>query len=85
LDDTVISVLQIYPNPFSAEVNIVSAGAGIGAEISLQIFNLTGALVHTEIINRASTTLQLEHLPAGVYFFRFEQDGAVRTERMIKR
>ena len=81
LEDTVLSGLQVYPNPFVNEVNIESVS---GAELSLQIFNVTGVLVYAQRINVANKTLQLGHLPAGVYFFRFEENGNIRTIRVIK-
>ena len=81
LENTVVSVLQVYPNPFVNEVNIETAGK---AEISLQIFDVAGVLVYAQRINAANKTLQLGHLPAGVYFFRFEENGNTQTIRVIK-
>ena len=81
LVDTTVSVLQVYPNPFVNEVNIETAGR---AEISLQIFDVTGVLVYAQRINGTNQTLQLGHLPAGVYFFRFEENGNTQTIRVIK-
>jgi len=72
--------LQICPNPFTDAVHIV----GAYRNTPLQIFNASGAIVHTKIISSPDEIIRLEHLPVGVYFFRLEKDGKVKTEKMIK-
>ena len=83
--------LKIYPNPFTGEVRILGAGAvetrhatSVQMQIQIQIFNAAGALVHVQMITGADETINLEHLPAGMYIFRFEKDGYVRTVRVVK-
>jgi len=50
----------------------------------MQIINAAGAIVHVQNIENSDETINLEHLPAGVYIYRFEKDGNVRTERVVK-
>jgi len=86
--------LQIYPNPFSGEVRIIGAvGAGLapaqqqtgrGQPVPLQVINTAGNIVHTQIITSPDETINLAHLPAGVYFFRFENDGMTKTVKVMK-
>jgi len=83
LGNTVLSSLEVYPTAFQSEVHVASAGA----EVSLQVFNVAGTLVHREEINSKHRTLQLGHLPSGVYLFRFIEanSGDMRTFRAIKK
>jgi len=81
--------LQIYPNPF-ADVVRINVGAGLAPAqhttpaLQLQVINAAGVVVHTQTITGPDETIRLEHLPAGMYFFRLEKDGKVKTEKMIK-
>jgi len=71
--------LKLYPNPFTGAVRITGADGAV-----LHIFNVTGSLVHTQRIENADGVIVLENLPSGLYLFRFEKDGNVRTERVVK-
>ena len=71
--------LQIYPNPFTSAMLITGAEG-----CTLQIINAAGAIVHMQTIIGNDETISFEHLPAGVYIFRFENDGNVWTERVVK-
>ena len=94
VEENVLSELKIYPNPFTGNVRITGAGAAVETrhatsvqiqmQIQMQVINAAGALVHTQMIESDDETIRLEHLPAGVYMFRFEKDGNVRIERVVK-
>jgi len=71
--------LNVFPNPFTGEIRILGADG-----CTLQIINTAGAIVHAQMITNSDETIGLEHLPAGVYVFRFEKDGKVQTERVVK-
>ena len=90
VEELFITNLKIYPNPFKGEVRIVGADAMIetrnatSVQIHLQIINAAGAIVHTRLITGNDETVNLEHLPAGVYIFRLEKDVNVRTEMVVR-
>jgi hypothetical protein len=71
--------LKIYPNPFTGLVRIAGAEG-----CTLQVITEAGAVVHTQKITNPDETIRLEHLPAGVYFFRMEKDGKTKTEKVVK-
>jgi hypothetical protein len=72
--------LNLYPNPFMNELRITNAEG-----CTLRVSNLAGAIVHIQKINNADATLQLGHLPAGMYLFHFEKDGNKRMVKMVKK
>ncbi len=60
--------INIYPNPFSSETTI-EFKEYVSKEIVLEIYNVYGALLHTQIIppQTHSLTLSRNNLPAGFY------------------
>jgi exo-beta-1,3-glucanase (GH17 family) len=78
--------LKIFPNPFTDVVRITGVDAvGSGHALTLRVINAAGASVHTQILTNPGETIRLEHLPAGIYFFRVESDRQVTTVKAIKR
>ena len=91
-----LSELRIYPNPFTGAVRITGAVADVGAGLApaqqkgrgqavpLRIIDAAGVVVHTQMINGNDEIIDLKHLPAGVYIFRFEKDGNVKTVKVVR-
>jgi len=78
--------LQIYPNPFTGAVRIVGAVVETwhATSLKVQIINAAGNIVHTQMLSSPDETIILEHLPAGIYFFRFEMNGMTKTVKVTK-
>ena len=72
--------LNIYPNPFKDLVGFQN----LQGLVQIQIINSAGATVHTQIIENNDKTISVKHLPPGVYLFRFENNGKIRTVRGVK-
>ena len=67
---------SVYPNPATNNVTIESNSA----IISIQIVDLTGAIVQIETQN----TFSIEHLTNGVYLMSIKTDDGTVTKRLIK-
>jgi hypothetical protein len=76
--------LKVYPNPFSDVVHITGANDAAGVT-TLRIFNSNGGIVHTQQLTNPDETLRLGGLPAGMYFFRFDNDGKAITLKVVKK
>ena len=78
--------VNVYPNPFAGTVRITGASSilTMGHAPLLHIINAAGAVVHAQNITNGDETINLEHLPAGVYLFRFENGKNVTTVRVVK-
>ncbi|MEI6766803.1 MAG: T9SS type A sorting domain-containing protein [Bacteroidota bacterium] len=71
------SAVSIYPNPAKNFINIDNA---VNARV--EIYNMLG--MNVARINSAgvSETIDISALPAGSYFIRIENDGAVQTRKI---
>jgi len=73
------NTINVFPNPFTDILYIADAEG-----FTLQVLTQTGAVVHTQRIANPIETVNLQHLPAGIYILRLEKDGVVKTARVVK-
>jgi len=71
--------VKVYPNPTAGEVQI----QGYGRAARLRIYGPTGQLVQSVILNEEETTLQIVHLPKGVYVFEFSSEKTTELHRVV--
>ncbi len=65
-----VEMLDVYPNPTTGLVQI----KGIEEPIRIQVYNLTGSMVHSQA--HFNGQINIEHLPLGVYFILIETSEA---------
>lgn len=74
----------VYPNPASSEVIISSP---ISTEGSIKLFDVTGKMLiyrqHAVLDN--SFSLDVSHLPTGVYFIRLNTAQGMATKKLLKK
>ncbi len=74
------SLLSIFPNPTNGTVTISTELNG-----SFELSDGLGRIVATKTIDRGNTTLSIEDLPSGVYFYRFSTSGKIqRHGKLVK-
>jgi hypothetical protein len=68
--------MHLFPNPSSGIVTMELSDA-IGSDAQVRVINLHGQQVHTDIISAGirQHTLDISHLPAGVYWVSVHRDG----------
>ena len=71
---------RLYPNPADAFLFIQSA---ITKNVAVQIWNMQGSLVLENYLNGNITSLNITHLPSGIYAARFIRDGEIFGEQMF--
>jgi len=82
IEEIANSGITVYPNPTSSELHVESHIAGIG---NIEIFDVTGKSVATvKKGNLPTTTLNISHLPAGVYFLQIQTGTGVVTKKVVK-
>lgn len=72
--------VHVHPNPFTDAVRIAGANG-----CTLHVINATGAVVYSQTVIDADAPVQLQHLPVGIYFFLFENDGKMMTVKAVKK
>lgn len=72
----------VYPNPVNDNLFISFPTAFKEAKISL--YNALGQNVFEKSIKNSETSVAVENLKSGVYFFKIESDSFVQTVKIIK-
>ncbi|MBK8488423.1 MAG: T9SS type A sorting domain-containing protein [Bacteroidetes bacterium] len=71
---------RVYPNPADDFIFIQSA---ITKNVAVQIWNIHGSLVLENKLAGNITSLNITHLPSGIYAARFISDGEIFGEQMF--
>jgi hypothetical protein len=79
-----IQNIQLYPNPVNSNLNIrLSANWNINSTV--RIFNALGSLVMEKKMNGLEYQLDLNSIPAGVYFIEIKDGENTVNRKLIKR
>jgi hypothetical protein len=71
-------LIHIYPNPAKDIINI----QGVANDIPLNIYNINGALVHSETFQNNS--IDIRYLTSGMYFIKFSTEEGNVMEKFVK-
>ncbi len=82
-EDKSSSLFEVWPNPFTDNVNIKSLGNFNNASIT--VTSLTGSLIKQERITTGLRQLNLSDLESGVYMLSItDSNGTSNTQRIVK-
>lgn len=73
--------ISVSPNPAKDEV-IVS---GTGNKATLKIVGITGVTIKTQVLTGRRTTVDIRHLPAGMYYFIIEENNQKNNFKILKK
>jgi hypothetical protein len=76
------SQLSIYPNPAHNTFTISFNGQSSMANGQLSIFDVTGRVLHEQVLNQQSTIIN-QQLRSGIYFVRVTAGERVFTEKLV--
>ena len=77
-------MLRIYPNPTSNVLNVELLPATTKA-VTLELVNITGQVLATQLLRSNAETIEVGSLLNGVYFIRVWQEGRLMdTQKFIK-
>jgi uncharacterized repeat protein (TIGR01451 family) len=76
IDNSNIPSLSIFPNPFSASVTIAIRGTVDFSNLKLEIYSITGQIIHTDINNTDGVFIfDKGNLVSGLYFVSIKRNG----------
>lgn len=78
INELSVESLSFYPNPSNGRIQLNDAKG------QLQVFDLTGALVYSEVLNNNQETIDLSFLTKGIYQLTVSNQGEVKTAKLIK-
>jgi hypothetical protein len=76
--------LQVYPNPTTGELRITNYELRI---IEIEIYDVYGRsilLFTRPLVHSFTTTFNISHLPAGIYFLKITTDNEVIVKKIVK-
>ncbi len=74
------SEVKIFPNPFSTSITLT----GIESSADVLMYNVLGAQVGSWRIINSTSTLQVNNIPAGVFFLHIKTESGTLIEKIIK-
>ncbi len=85
-EDTVVDKLSvsIYPNPFTSQVTINSGNPGDLLGKKIKIYDVTGKIFLTQLIQSQKTVIVLSQIPAGIYFINIEGLKKPSVYKLVK-
>jgi len=84
--------ITIYPNPTTGELNLIQEIAGLLNSIqyrndmrNIEIFDVYGRKVSSHTAHRTPhTSINIAHLPTGIYFVKIITETGIQTQKVVK-
>ena len=80
IEDIIDFATEIYPNPTTEKVNVVSYAAAIN---SIEIYNIHGQIVYSKEVNANAIKIGTTSFSNGVYIMNIKSDKATITRKLI--
>lgn len=80
-DELSQNTTQIYPNPFSREVHLTSSET----INKISVFDQSGKLVYEQKLATKNKSINLSHLPSGVYVVQIHTQKGTQVSKVIKK
>ena len=72
--------VKIYPNPAQSEVNITLDNEG---QANIIIYNQIGMVVKQVSMDKTFATINVNNLPAGMYYIQVKQNNQIASQKLI--
>ncbi|MCD6018429.1 MAG: hypothetical protein K0S53_1550 [Bacteroidetes bacterium] len=79
IKNNVLAEVSMFPNPTTGILNVNATEANS----SLEVFNVIGDKVYTNVLVKGSNTLDLSGLANGAYFVKLNSNGQVTTKKVV--
>jgi hypothetical protein len=82
VNDLMLLGLEVYPNPVEDMLTLKNTSA---KPMTVGIYNIAGELILEQSINLLVTSIDVNHLDAGVYLLKVVSNGNESSMRIIKK
>ena len=79
------TMIQVYPNPATDLLTISVGDASQCMPLSVVVIDVMGRVVLAETVSATEMSLDVSHLPSGIYFIRMEQEDFWGVRKFVKR
>lgn len=76
-------IFNIFPNPVTSILNINCVG-GIPEKATYKISDPSGRILREDVIDDCFNTIDMQHLPSGIYFLQIDTPAKRWIEKLIK-
>lgn len=73
--------VKVYPNPTKNQLNIETIAL---TNPLVEIFDANGRILKTQILNKNSSTINIENLESGIYLFKIKSAEGTYNQQIIK-
>ncbi|MBC8267072.1 MAG: T9SS type A sorting domain-containing protein [Flavobacteriales bacterium] len=80
IEDVIDFATEIYPNPTTDKVNVVSYAAAIN---SIDIYNIHGQVVYSKAVNANTIKINTTSFSDGIYIMNIKSDKATVIRKLI--
>ncbi len=83
MDISNMAMVEIYPNPSAENISIIGILAADGV-VNMEIRNINGELMRSEVLANASNKVSIKDLPTGNYFIQLHNNKTNTVKKFIK-
>ncbi|MDP4284885.1 MAG: M43 family zinc metalloprotease [Bacteroidota bacterium] len=76
--------ITTYPNPFYSDLTVAASDESAVIGKVLKLYNITGKLITSRILQSQKTVLHIGELPSGIYFIKIEGNKSPLVYKLIK-
>lgn len=80
IEDIIDFSTEIYPNPTTDKVHVVSYAVAIN---SIEIFNINGQIIYSKEVNANAIKINTDNLSSGTYFMNIKSNNTTVSRKLI--
>jgi len=78
------TTVSVFPNPTPGVVQIEVTGEMPQTQVTMQVFNLTGKTIVTQLLRESSAKINLSGSPSGEYILKISWSGQTKEWVLVK-
>jgi hypothetical protein len=88
-ETALMSAISVYPNPTTGELRITGVNKWTSEQVNkIELYDVFGRNINLStrpLVHSSTITLDISHLPVGIYFVRINTENGSVTKKVIKK